>query len=463
MKFKATIILLAIFIALLAFVLVFEKKSKEKEKLKAQEEKLVQLTSADVQKIMFKKEGETLSFKKDDKGEWLITEPMEVKADTYEANQLAENFSDLRIERVVEKEAKDLKKYQIPQKEISLWVKDKDQPTKVLIGMANPLDNTFFAQKEGDKRVVLLSSSLKSILDKKLFDFRQKEIFKFETGDIKGIKLQAPETKWEAQKKEEDWFFEKPLLAMAKASKIENILGTLSNLKAKEFVSEEKKPEELKKFGLEKPEYNITLAMPLANKEVTFFFHKDKDKTYATTSLSTKIIVPESDVFLDLDKKIDELRENKVSVFNSWQANKLWLRKGELNLTMVKNPNDKWTFERTKAEEADSSKVETFIRKIESLESKEFIDNPKGLSAYGLDKPLAEVKIWTKEEGEKPKVKMIHVLIGKEDKEKKQVTVKNSSLNYLFSVDSTFLDEFPKELKDWKAPEKEPETKEKSK
>ncbi len=265
-KFKTTLILLVVFLGLLAVILFVDQKGKG-EKAGGPEEKLVALKSADVEKISLKKGSETLSFKKDDKGEWMISEPLEAKADNNEVNQLAESFSDLKIERVVEKENADLKKYQIPQKEVALWTKGNTLPVKVLIGMENPLDNTFFAQKEGDKRVVLLPSMLKSTLDKKLFDFRQKDIFKFETGDVKSIKLQAKDTKWDAQKKDSEWFFEKPLRALAKESKITNILDTLSNLKAKEFIGEDKKADELKKLGLDKPEYQITLTMPAANKE----------------------------------------------------------------------------------------------------------------------------------------------------------------------------------------------------
>ncbi len=77
---------------------------------------------------------------------------------------------------------------------------------------------------------------------------------------------------------------------------------------------------------------------------------------------------------------------------------------------------------------------------------------------YGLDNPQAEVKIWVEEDEEK--VKEITVLIGSEDKETKKVAVKNARFNYLFRVDSAFLEEFPKEISDWK-PEKEEEKQEK--
>ena len=79
----------------------------------------------------------------------------------------------------------------------------------------------------------------------------------------------------------------------------------------------------------------------------------------------------------------------------------------------------------------------------------EFIDAPKGLTEYGLDKSEAEVRVRITE-GES-KTREITILVGKEDVDKKQVVVKNAGLGYLFRVDSAFLEDFPKEAKDWKA------------
>jgi len=459
-KIRNTLILLGVFVVLLVFILFLDKKPADKAS--GPEEKLVAVASADVEKVSFKKDGETLTFKKDEKGDWMVLEPLEVKADNAEVGQLVDSFADLRIERVVEAEGADPKKYGIPQKEVSLWVKGQANPVQVLVGQENPLGNTFYARKEGDKRVVLLPSTLKTALDKKLFDFRQKDIFKFETTDVASVKLRAKDASWEAAKKDGEWFLRKPFQALAKETKITTLLDSLSNQRAKEFVAETKKPEDVKKAGLDKPEYEVTLALPKANKELTFGFHKAEDKTYLTTSESTKIIVPETDLLADLDRKPADLRESKVAAFNSWQASKVVLRKGGLDLTLTKASNDKWYFDAAQKEEADATKIDTFVRKIESLEAADYIDAPKGPAEYGLDKPQAEVTIWTKEAGEKPVEKSVKVLVGKEDQEKKQAVVKNARLDYLFKVDSAFLTEFPKEAKDWKAPEpekKEPEKK----
>jgi uncharacterized protein YpmB len=451
MKFKTTIILFAIFLVLLAFVLLFEFKGKGE---KDEGEKLLALSSDDVQKMTLKKEDETITFQKNEEGEWLITEPLAAKADKYEVDRLASDFSDLKIERLVEEEPEELEKYGIPQKEINLWFKDKDKPIKILIGIENPLDNTFFAKRDDETRVVLIPSNLKSLMEKSLFDFREKNIFKFESDDVKSVKLQAKKTLWVASKKGEEWFFRNPVNALAKSSKIDDILSSLSGLKAKEFVSEEKKKADVKKYGLDRPEYEITLGMPLENQEVTFSLHKEEDKLYATTSISTKIVEAEDSLLSDLEKEAGELREKEVANFYSWEANRLQLKMGEIDWELVKDEEDNWHFESPLKEEADKSKVQTFIRKIESLEAEEFIDPPLNLKDYGLDNPQAEVKIWIEEDEEK--VKEITVLIGSEDKESKKVVVKNAGFDYLFRVDSAFLEEFPQDIKDWK-PEKEEE------
>ncbi len=459
MKFKKTIILFIAFAVLLAFVLLFEEfKGKTGEE---EDDKLVALSSDDIQKITLKREDEIITFEKsqdEEKEGWVITEPLEAKADKYEADRLAENFSDLRIERVVEEEPEDIAKYEIPKKEISLWFKDREKPVKILIGAENPLDSTFFAKREEETRVVLIPSHLKSTLEKSLFEFRQKEIFRFETDDVKSIALRAKEIQWEAEKKEEEWFFNQPVQALAKENKITGILNSLSGLKAKEFVSEEKGKDEVDKFGLERPDYEITLILPLENQEITFFLHKQEDTLYATSSLSSKIIEAEDSLLSDLEEEIGELREKEVANFYSWEVNRLRLKMGEIICELLKDEEDNWHFETPVQEEADKSKVQTFIRKIESLEAEEFVDPPFELKDYGLDNPQAEVKIWVAEDEDK--IEEITILIGSEDKEAKKVVVKNARLDYLFRMDSAFLEEFPKEIKDWK-PEAEEAEKEK--
>ncbi len=445
MKFKTTLLLFGIFILLFTALYFFEFRSQGEENEDAM---LISFASEDVEKIIFKNDWQTIQFQREEE-EWLITDPIEAKADKYEVNRLADDFSNLRIERVVEEEPSDLEKYGIPQKEIEFYTKGQDIPIKIQIGIQNPLDNTFFAKKVEEKRVVLIPSSLKSLLEKKVFDFRQKDIFKFESDQAKSIKLRAKGIQWEAEKEDEDWFLRKPVNALVQKNKINDILFALSNLKAKEFVSEEKKDEEIKNYELDKPDYEVAIDFSAENRHMTFFIHKKDDKVHATSSISPKILQVEDSILSDLEKEPGDLRDKEVVDFFTWGVKILQIKKGEIALKLSKDVEDNWHFEEPALQGADKEKIQSFLRKLEALKSEEFMDPPLDLADFGLDIPQAEIKIWAGEEEEAPEE--VTIQIGAEDKESKKVFVKNKRFQYIFKVDSSFLEDFPVRAEDWRS------------
>jgi len=456
-KFKTTLVLLAVFAGLLALVLLFDSKGEKKKAADEKTNSLISLAPGDIRKASLVRDGETLTFERDEAGPWRLTSPLQAAADDTEVGSFVDSLASLRIERVVEKEAKDLSAYEIPKIEVSLWVKGEDAPVRLLVGMENPLDKTFFAKREDDPRVVLLASTLKTTLDKKIFDFRQKDVFKFSVDDAKTIRVRAKSLAWQAQCEETGWFLKAPVAAPAAKGKVESLLDSLSGLRAKAFVAEAKTAETLKKFGLDKPEYEVFLSLPASSQEIVFSLHQEGEAFYATTSLSAKVIAFEGALLTDLDRKVDGMRETKVADFYSWEADKVAFKRAGFELAAVKEKvgeEDKWLIDPATKEEADRTKVEDFIRKLESLEAADFIDYPGPLAAYGLDGGT-EVRIRTKDS--QSKEREIVLLIGKEDAEKKQVVVKNARLDYLFRVDSDFLQDFPKEKKDWKAEPPKPE------
>jgi len=475
MKIKTTLILLIVFGALLAFIFLSDIKEKGKPE---PADKLVDFSADDVEKIIFKTEEEAITFAKDDEGDWLITDPLEAKADKYEVDRIARDFAALEIDRMVEEEPADLKKYGIPQKEISLFFKDTEAPVKVLVGAENPLDKKFFAKREDESKIVLIGSHFKSLLEKKIFDFREKKIFQFETDEVKKIVLRSGGIQWEAAMEEEDWMLTSPVKSLAEKSQITSLLNSLSDLKAKEFVSETKKEEETAQYALDKPEHEVVLELPLENQEVTFFINKKDDKIYATTSLSSKIVEVEDSILENLSKEPEELREKEVADFYSWEAKKVLVKKGDLTVTVAKDEDNNWHFDKEDGADADKDKIESLVRKIENLEADAFIDPPLNLADFGLAVPQAKITISVKD-GE-DKTKDITVLVGKtvidqvekpeEDKEtgeaeakeeeekvqeKKWVFVKNARFDYLFKTEAEFLEEIPQKADDWKKPEPE--------
>ena len=448
MKGRTTLILAAAFLALLAVVLFFDRK--KAGDVSGPEDRLAEIAAENVERIVFKNTSGTVTLARTGPNDWTITEPLETPADPVEVSSFLSAFSDLRIERVVEKENADLQKYEIPTREISLKMKGADRPVKILIGAENGVGGTFFARKEGDPRVVLLPSALKPSLEKKLFDFRRKDVFRFETGDVAGIKVESGKVRWEARKAGAEWFLETPLKALARDTEISALLDSLAGLRAAEFSVEAKKSGRPEKAGLDRPETTVTFSFPSPRKDLVFAFQEIGGKTYATNSESPLIVVPESDPTANLKRKADAFRETRIAVFNSWEAVGLQVKNNGLNLDLAKSAEGKWSFVSEPKGEADAGKVEAFLRKVESLEAAGFIDQPKPAAEHGLTVPRAEITIHTREQGENPAEKTITLLFGGPDKDQKMI-VRNTRFDYLFKIEGAFLDDLPKSPADWKA------------
>ncbi|MCX8160095.1 MAG: DUF4340 domain-containing protein [Candidatus Saccharicenans sp.] len=458
MKFRTTLILLAIFIMLLGVVLLLEHRSEKAQEKKEAAEKLTDFKASEVEKLSLKKEdGSIITLKKDDQGHWQIVEPLVAEADEYEANSLAENFASLRLDKVVEDRTDNLAAYEIPRKEVSLWLKGQNQPVVIQIGMENPLDSSLYARRTDRQQVVLLPSHLKYSLDKKVFDLRKKDVLKFETAKVLSIELKSKDISWKVRKEGETWQFIQPLVALASKYQVDNLLDSLSGLRAKDFLAEDKDQEKLRQYGLDNPEFTVILGLQ-DSQELIFSINRKDNKVVATNSLARKIIEVDSQIATDLGKKVDDLREKKVASFNSWEAVGIGLKKEGWQLAAVKEKvkekgqeQEKWflTGADGKKEPADESKIESLLRKLEYLEAAEFIDKPADLKEYGLDRPSLEVTIKVKP-AEKEE-REIRLLVGKENTEKQQVVVKNRDWPYLFRVSSDFLKEMPTKLEDWQS------------
>jgi len=448
-KIKTTLILLGVFAVLLAAVLYFDKKGAAKKSAEEASNALISVTAGDVHKISIVRGPETLVLEREGAGPWRLTSPLQAAADESEANSLASALAALHIERVVEKEAKDPKAYEIPTTLVSVWVKDREAPIRLLVGMENPLDKSLFAKREDDPRIVLLSSTLKATLEKPVFDFRVKDVFNFTAADVKGLRVRAKAAAWQADREGSGWVLKTPVPSVAAKSKIESLLESLSGLRAKAFVAETKSPATLKEFGLDKPDYEVALSLPAKSEEIVFALHKKGEDQYATTSQSTKIITFEGTLLADLDRKAEEMREKKIADFYSWDADRVALKRDGLEIAAVKEKTgdtDRWVLDVPAKVEADRNKIEDFLRKIESLEATSFIDAPGALAAYGLA-PGAEIRIRAKDA--QGQTKEIVLLVGREDATKKQVALKSPGLAYLWLVDPSFLQAWPKEAKDW--------------
>ncbi len=156
-----------------------------------------------------------------------------------------------------------------------LKVRDKrpdDQPpapertVTFLVGRADAAGKKLPVKVEGWPRVNLVDDSddkVSKLLDRPAVAYRGKRLFDTAAADLTAVTVKAAGGESFALARDANganWKLTQPLASDTDAGKVSQLTGDLARLEAVEFVADAPKPEELAKYGLDKPAFTATLA-----------------------------------------------------------------------------------------------------------------------------------------------------------------------------------------------------------
>ncbi len=435
MNLKKISILLLILILLLIAVWYVDKKE---EKKKAVEGKLYILKPDSIDKIILKRHNKVFEFNKKD-NIWYLSQPVKEMADKSEIQNIIDNFSELQFDRLVENDAKDLKKYGLNKPEIRLILYSNNKKIKeILIGIKNEMDSSSYTKTGDENKVVLIASYRRDYLEKELFDYRDKSITDFNTVDAESIEFTYKKINYSFVKKNKDWYMEKPIKSLAKESVIEALLSDISGLEAKSFL-ENKENVDINKYNFNKPELNLTIKLK-NNKFIEIKISKKDDKYYIISNTKQYVCEISKDILNGLKDNVKDYRENKVAKFFAYSVKELELNYNKFKVNLFKDKDDNWKLKNNK-KEVDNSKINDFLSTIESLEAVDFIDNNKKLNFV--------YNIKMKVEDDEDLNKLINIELRFTNPfEGEYIFAKNNKVNYIFKIKNKDKDKFIKTLKD---------------
>ena len=176
MRFRGTLILLAVCIAFGGYLYFYEiKGGEQREKAKQEENRLWKVDASSIQEINLTfPDRQIASVRSGDKG-WKITAPRPLEADSGELDRLASSAADMSRESVIEQKAADLARFGLNPAQVTLEFKTKDgKEHKIRLGSANPTGSSTYATLEGSNEVFVVANSVASTFNKKLDDLRNR-------------------------------------------------------------------------------------------------------------------------------------------------------------------------------------------------------------------------------------------------------------------------------------------------
>ena len=370
MKPRGLLIAVALLAALAFGIWISNKKQEAASKTPDTGKKLLSIPEPQFQEIRIKKlTGETLDLKRPS-GKWEMTEPKPERADQDAVSSMVNNLSALNFDKVIDESPADLKGYGLDTPTLDIQVKTKDGATsQVLVGDDTPTGSGAYAKLPSEKRVVTISSFIKSSLDKRPDDLRDKRLLTFEPDKLTRVELQAKGQAVEFGKNgSNEWQIVKPRPLRADSSAVESLVTKLKDAKFDPAAPDADAP---KKFVAAPKLATISLTDSSGSQtmEVHMETGKDKTKTYFAKSNVTEgtYKIP-NDIGDALDKGLDDFRQHKIFDFGFSDPTKI-----EVNGRTFSKSGDKW-MEGSKT--MDNNSIQTVIDRLRELSARTFSDKP---------------------------------------------------------------------------------------
>jgi hypothetical protein len=467
MRFRGTLLLLVMCVALGAFVYFYEiKGGEQRAKAKEAANQVWKVEGGDIQQLDLVSQEEHVTAVRSGEKQWKLSAPRAVEADSDELNRIAGSASSITRESVTEAAASDLARFGLEPPQHSLHVKTKaGQEYKIRFGHNNPAGSSTYACLEGSKEVFLVVSNTASNFRKKFDDLRNRNILSFDQYEAQSLKVNSAKGAVSLIKENDRWWLQGKEKWSADSSEVNTLLSSLSSGRLKEFF--EDNPDDYPSLGFEKPTLDIraTVGKDKAIRHLQVGLEKSrlvkkgakpaKPATDAKADASAPVLYvardeSRSELFV-VDKEFvdkflksaNDLRNKALAAFQRWDVDDIVLTnsKGTVHLAKSDAGSD-WLV----GEDKKKAKWDAANGILDALEKqvKQFVEEGRPPAAYGLDKP--GIRVVLKQKGEEK----VDCSFGNRTNDGIYAMVKGESSIKL--VDKEVLDKLDKEAKDFIEP-----------
>ena len=330
--------------------------------------KLLSIPDDQFQDIRVKKvTGEVFDLSREN-GKWALKEPQPLPADQDAASGLVSSLSSLNGDKLIEDKATDLSPYGLndPTLEVTVTKKDGKQD-KLLVGNDTLNGSGAYAKLAGDPRVLTIASFVKTSLDKRPDDLRDKRLLTFDSDKLTRVELQAKAPAVEFGKNsDKEWQIIKPRPLRADGTAVDTLVSKLKDAK---MDLQNPDADAAKKYAGATKVAVATVTDASGNQ--TLEVRRDKDKNYfAKSSVVEGVYKIANDVGDGLDKGLDDFRNKKLFDFGFSDPSKL-----DINGVLYVKTGDKWV---TGGKTMDNISVQNLIDKLRDLAATKFVEKGAG-------------------------------------------------------------------------------------
>jgi hypothetical protein len=356
-------------------------------------DKVFAVEAANIQELrVTASSGDTAAVRREADG-WVMTAPVEARADEAEVSGIASSLETLEIQAVVDEAPADLQPFGLhePRVQIAFRVEGDEAERRLHLGGRTPTGGDLYARRDDEPRVFLVPAYLENSFDKKPFDLRDKTIVRFERDEVDRVEVVHGKQRVEIAKADNEWRVVAPVKARADFSAVEGLITRLQSAQMQSVAAEH--DANLKAYGLAAPAATVTLGAGDSRTTVQFGRTTTGEaggEVFARDAAGTRVVTVGADLLADVTKGVGDFRRKDVFEFRPFNARRVEIVRGTETHAFEKRAGedgaDTWRRVAPAEADVDSTAVETMIARLSNLRAQSFVpDQAKaGLASPAL-------------------------------------------------------------------------------
>ncbi len=391
MRFRNTLILALVFVALGAYLyfVEFQRAAEEKKK-----KTLFTFESDAVSAVTLTYPDREIALRLTD-GAWRIATPIDAAADETAVKNLVRAIAECEVKKTLDEVPQDLAPFGLdtPKVTVKVTLKDRELPA-IRVGKTTPVGYSTYIQRADEPKIYLTTSAFQSGMEKQVKDLRDKRIVQFNEDDVRQVALQSEAQTIRLRKADNKWQLEQPGAFAADSATVRNFLSTLRALHATDFPAEE--ASDLKTYGLDAPRLTVTLSIgeKLDEVQVLFGGQSDKKDVYIKTNTRPTIFTAAEYAYKDLNKSANDFRDKTVLAIDKQAVSEIEVARNDGEaFVLARSEDGKWSI-RGNDGQPDAQKIDQFLGDLVDLKGYEIVtDEPADLGTYGLATPVLTISV----------------------------------------------------------------------
>ncbi|PYK68384.1 MAG: hypothetical protein DME45_07710 [Verrucomicrobia bacterium] len=404
MKFRTTLILFALALAIGLFIKFYESKRPNTQEANRRAQNVINFERDKIDGVVIRNADERIELKRTDK-KWRLESPVKDLADSNAVENLLFDLEDWKKDttisaKEIEADKNRMAEYGVAKAKLRLKLQGPNAPPEVLFGNNAAFEGKIYVRLENSKDVFLVSQSIKNQISKKPEEFRDRKLTDAVATQVTRLSVKTAAGEMDLQKQGDHWQIVKPLRARADDQKVNDLIAQITNSRIAQFVADD--AGDLHPYGLAEPRGTVTIftgdksagSGPGQILQIGGVPEKEKDQVYVRFAPRKFVYTLPNKIESILSTKPNDLRDRHLVRFDQNQLDRITIDAPGKNKTVLARKDQNWTIVNRNNRAANAAEARRLIDLLSGELVTSFVaDVASDLPKYGLDKPQLSITL----------------------------------------------------------------------